>query len=312
MNTGWIPYRVKWDGDSPLFEWLFVGSKSFSEPFFEETIISCRLFKENRERVVSSGAELLAIADSETDTGEPDCVIFHVSRCGSTLLSQLLTTDDSNIVLSEVPILDELLSFERMGVADADKYFRAVVCLLGRAAKQKRIILKMDSWHLGYYGKLRTIFPKALFVLLFREPDAVLRSHNRQAGIQSVKGTAISELFFSSDELEAIHAAEYFSHLLAEYYRMIRSISLSDNNAIAYDYAQGILELIELIYEKCSFPYADGIKANMQNRMQFHSKRKSDVFVEAGSVANHFRLTTDAIDSYMQLCQATERIVYAT
>ncbi|PAV93766.1 hypothetical protein WR25_26873 [Diploscapter pachys] len=43
----------------------------------------------------------------------PSALVFHASRCGSTLIAQLLASQARNIVLSEPPPLDNLLRAAR-------------------------------------------------------------------------------------------------------------------------------------------------------------------------------------------------------
>ena len=102
----WVPWKLS----NTLCEWLYTGNKKFTEPFFDDTISVCRNLDENRKPYkVVSDLQIMAEWAGDINALVPSAIIFHVSRCGSTLLSQLLGLDETHIVLSEVPFFDELL-----------------------------------------------------------------------------------------------------------------------------------------------------------------------------------------------------------
>src|SRR5690606_34626620 len=120
----------------------------------------------------------------------PTAFIFHVSRCGSTLLSQLLDLDEANIVLSEVPLLDQLLrlpeTFPGISRAQQETALQATIRLLGqkRTGHEKQLFIKLDSWHVFFAATLRKQYPSVPFILLYRAPDEVFESHRRHRGMQ--------------------------------------------------------------------------------------------------------------------------------
>jgi hypothetical protein len=56
------------------------------------------------------------------------------------------------------------------------------------AGVTRRPIVKTDCWHLFHAAELRAWYPESPFVLLYRRPEAVLRSHRRQRGRHMVPG----------------------------------------------------------------------------------------------------------------------------
>ncbi|WP_423146566.1 hypothetical protein [Rubrolithibacter danxiaensis] len=94
----------------------------------------------------------------EQNAGEnlPSAIIFHISRCGSTLLSQLLSLTEQSIVLSEVPFIDELLrlcySDNEYGQTEIADFLTAALKFYGqkRYEQEKYLFIKTDSWHIFY------------------------------------------------------------------------------------------------------------------------------------------------------------------
>ena len=104
--ANWVPWKLS----GTLCEWIYTAGKKFTEPFFSDTISVCKNFSENRSSYkVATDLEIMSEWSSPINSIYPSAIIFHVSRCGSTLLSQLLALDEKHIVLSEVPFFDELL-----------------------------------------------------------------------------------------------------------------------------------------------------------------------------------------------------------
>jgi hypothetical protein len=100
----WLPYRLIEKNQEYFFEWLYLGENRFQEAFFEETILKSKSLPENSKRFkVISQAEVVLEWSRQINCIQPTAFIFHVSRCGSTMLSQVLTESKTNIVVPEPP-----------------------------------------------------------------------------------------------------------------------------------------------------------------------------------------------------------------
>src|SRR4051794_1070428 len=97
--SGWVPMRVYWQDSPPLVDWGHLDKRRFTEPFFSQTIDSCvrhpadLLFR--HQTPLENLGEIAATHPSARIAG----FIFHMSRCGSTLLSQMLAAAPANIIL---------------------------------------------------------------------------------------------------------------------------------------------------------------------------------------------------------------------
>lgn len=185
---GWYPLYVERDvrsGDVAVC-WRELGQQPFSDAFFVNTL--ARQPPEAR-RVCRTPVAALA---SFGDCLAPDAFIFHVSRCGSTLLTQLLASLPQCIVMSEPPIIDSLLRLHHDGAnaADSVALLRQAMLALGqrRRGDETHCFIKFDCWHIHSLALLRLAFPATPCLFLYREPQAVLASHQRQRGPQMVPG----------------------------------------------------------------------------------------------------------------------------
>ncbi|PJJ18855.1 hypothetical protein CLU90_2061 [Janthinobacterium sp. 67] len=188
---GWYPLYVE-RGDAltdAAMCWRELGETVFRDAFFVNTL--ARQPHEER-RVCRTPLAALATMAKLGDGLAPDAFIFHVSRCGSTLLSQLLASLPQCIVMSEPPIIDSLLRLHHDGMAGSDSIalLRQAILALGqrRSGAETQHIIKLDCWHIHSLDLLRQAFPDTPCLFVYREPLAVLASHQRQRGPQMVPG----------------------------------------------------------------------------------------------------------------------------
>lgn len=125
---GWTPIRVHWR-DEPVVEWCWTDDLPFADPFFVQTI----------ERALRSPFSLLFRRETpigeldELEPGlEPNGFVFHVSRCGSTLVSGMLASSPRHLVLSEPLPVDHVLR-ARASDDERVKWLRWMVSALGVA-----------------------------------------------------------------------------------------------------------------------------------------------------------------------------------
>lgn len=282
----WIPYRLKETGNGALCEWLYLGDTDFDKPFFDETISKCKSLPENSTLKKSvSDITILEEWVLEIEKVPPTAIIFHVSRCGSTLLSQLLATDLSNIVLSEVPFLDEIL---QMGFSSGDTksiypLFKSSVGLYGakRKKNQQHLFIKADSWHIHFYKELREMYPQIPFFFLYRRPDEVIRSHQKHRGMHAVPGVIPPAIFgFDAEIANSTNLDAYTSKVLETYYIAISNILAKDTLAFGFDYQEGIIHVIQTMLTKCGISTTEEQLHLMAERSSHHSKFPGQVFAE--------------------------------
>ncbi|MES2936179.1 MAG: aspartyl/asparaginyl beta-hydroxylase domain-containing protein [Pseudomonadota bacterium] len=190
---GWFPVTFGMGARAaPAIGWRFLGERPLTAAFFEDSLAG----QPSQERQVCHTP--LEALDGFTDSVAPSAFVFHVSRCGSTLLTQILATLPSCVVLSEPPVLDAFLRFHHRHPRHSGgaETFRRLVAALAqrRTGRERHCVVKMDSWHTPWIGFLREAFPDTPFVFLYREPREVLASHGRQRGRQMVPGLVDTSL----------------------------------------------------------------------------------------------------------------------
>jgi hypothetical protein len=189
---GWIPIRVVETQELPVVDWCHVGTTRLVEPFFEQTIEKC--VRQPFNLLFRHQTSLEALAEwQEVRPGlAPDGFIFHMSRCGSTLLAQLLAALPQNIVVSEAPPIDSILRGRFGGATEEQKmtWLRGLLSALGqrRNGDEKQFFVKFDSWHTINLPLIRRAFPDVPWIFLYRDPLEVMVSQLKQGALHTVPG----------------------------------------------------------------------------------------------------------------------------
>ncbi|MBW8684616.1 hypothetical protein [Chitinophaga rhizophila] len=285
LIANWIPYKLIHTQEQWLVRWLDLGHYRMDHPFFDETIQLCRYRQKERSPKESvSTADFLTEACKDLSGLQPSAFVFHVSRCGSTLVSQAFSTTTDNIVVAEAPLLDEILrSPEKqpdIPPASRESWFRAAISLMGqqRDANENAYIIKLDSWHIHFYEVLRKWYPETPFFFLSRRPDEVIASHDKRRGLQAIPGMISPALLRITDISHfGSDFSRYTAAVLKEYYLQLQAIQGLQNPLNSFfDYADGTMEMMMAFSAHSRIPVKDA--EQLSNRLKFHSKYTSDVF----------------------------------
>lgn len=184
----WYPVFVEHDARTGAVSvcWRDLAQLRFTDSFFINTL--ARQPQEERRFCHAPASAFVGLDDGLA----PDAFIFHVSRCGSTLLSQLLASLPQCVVMSEPTVIDSLLRLHHDSADQAASIalLRQAILALGqrRTGEETHFFIKFDCWHIHSLDVLRQAFPGTPCLFLYREPQAVLASHQRQRGPQMVPG----------------------------------------------------------------------------------------------------------------------------
>ena len=304
----WIPAKLITEEMGILCRWMYVGNKEFTEPFFDDTIRVCRQFPENKSLFKSTSVfEMLAPWSIHLQSIPPTAFIFHVSRCGSTLLSQMLALDQRNIVLSEVPFLDEVLRlpFSQNGTTteEADHYFSDALQFYGRQkeAGKSKVFVKLDSWHLFFYHRIRKLYPSIPFIILYRSPADIIRSQQRSRGMQSVPGILEKEIFGFTEEEFTTDLDLHMCRVLEKYFAAILGIIKTDENFLLFNYDEGMTSILERVLLHLGIHPEAGYREKVNERVTFDGKRPAFFYQAEEAAPNDGSHLQKSMDLYKQV-----------
>jgi len=277
----WIPYSIS---DESSVNWLFLGEKRYLEPFFEETIHICRRQPDNQKSIRQTDLAELNAACKEITTVQPNAFIFHISRCGSTLLTQLLSLQEANIVVSEAPILDTVLRWKYNAPSVQDDFrhtaFKNCVQILGqkRFDYEQHFFIKLDSWHLIFLEEIRKLFPDTPFIFMTRDLDAIRRSHQKMAGMHAVPGMLEPEIFdLRLPDVLYMHDS-YLKHVLQKMLESVRAFRAKDGNNILLEYEDGAYPNYIKVHAFLGLELDENTLRLAKERLKFHSKIPNEQF----------------------------------
>ncbi|MGR4866398.1 aspartyl beta-hydroxylase [Caulobacter sp. LARHSG274] len=215
-GPGWLPVDLSPDQDTVAWAWF--GRRRLTEPFFADSV--GRAQRQPFNRLFSFRTPLAALDWAARRGRRPDGLIFHMSRCGSTLAAQMLGGPQAHIVVSEAAPIDAAVQWARAdpGAGDAAHValLRAIVGAMGQARDpgQSRYVVKLDSWHALALPLFRRAFPDTPWVFLYRDPLEVMVSQARQRGMQMVPAFAPPALY-GLDLPGGVPDEDYWARVLA-------------------------------------------------------------------------------------------------
>jgi hypothetical protein len=177
----WTPIRLILEPPEPLVDWCDLRGIAFREPFFLQTV--ARWAGEGAEAprpVIRTPLSALEALDQVGECLEPTGFIFHMSRCGSTVLSRLLGTVPDMIVLSEADPINAFLEADPRELNEAALVacLRLMIRALGRRrfGAERHYVVKFSSWNVRRLKLLRAAFPTVPWLFVYRSPIEVIAS----------------------------------------------------------------------------------------------------------------------------------------
>jgi len=209
--AGWLPVEVAGGAGLPT-RWALFGAGTLTESFYRESATQMMQRPLNRAIFLYTP---LAVVMSAPPGPEPDGLIFHMSRCGSTLVAQMLAAAPANTVVSEAQPIDAAVMLGRHA-GDGGALLRAMVAVFSRRrrADEARFFVKLDCWHTLAAPLFREAFPNTPWIFQYRDPVEVLVSQSRATGSQMIP-TFVPLSFYGLTETGADWGPDYHARVLA-------------------------------------------------------------------------------------------------
>ncbi len=222
----WMPIRIAIQPPHVLVDWCAVGAAHFADPFFDQTIE--RELQLPVNQVFRQLTPLTTLVDTlhAQPAAPPQGFIVHMSRCGSTLIAQMLAANPAHTVIAEPSPLERLLRVLEQ-LPDLSEQLRLDLVrgllnalLYPRRPEQQHGFIKLDSWHTLEWPLLRRAYPDVPWIFIYREPVEVLVSQLNQPASWMQLG-----VFSSHWQMQLLSAhpqmghAEYAARVLAAFCR---------------------------------------------------------------------------------------------
>lgn len=261
----------------------FLPQGHATEPFQDQYIDRCRsgsVFNQLFQPRTSIAPLMSDMAP--VGTSAPAGFILHLSRCGSTLLSGCLSELDDTCVLSESPLLTEVLLDASLTDTQKQALLPRLVALQAAPFPGRdRIVVKWNAWDVFLWPLIESAFPGVPRVLLFRDPEEILASHARSPGRHMAIDPALAHLdpAFRTDAVDATLLDMRIGVLRG----MMRSMApLAGAGSMSIDYPQLDRQAMQQACRHFGMVPGPEALARMAARTGFHSKEPGRVFASDG------------------------------
>jgi len=175
-----VPFKFVQAGPFILVHLIDVNKLDLSYGFFRDAIEA--LNNGQPDKIIELNA-WIAMPQKCTEQLSPISSIFHVSRCGSTLLCQNLKASEQFVVLGEPGFLGAIYN-EHSIIPEPlqSQVAKKTINLwnLWTCQQNKQLVIKFTSGTIFYLQEIKQDFPKLQLLFLYREPSAVIESLTRK------------------------------------------------------------------------------------------------------------------------------------
>lgn len=283
--AGWVPIRLFGHGLDVQVEWCFLTPRKFAEPFFEQTIEVCLRQPFNQVFLRRTPIEALGKLHEVQPGIPPSGFIFHMSRCGSTLISQLLATLPDTVVISEADPIHWILRSQAgdpaVSEAVRQKWLRWMFTALAQrwSGNERRFFVKFDSWSIVDLPLIHSVFPGVPWVFVYRNPVEVIVSHIRRRGSHVIPSAyGIGLLSLEPAAAARIASEEYCARVLAKICQTaVSRFTIGNAALIEFNELPGAVwsRVVDFFGAGCS----ERDRERMRSQAQFDAKAPSIRFV---------------------------------
>lgn len=277
---GWTPVKVSFRDGEAVAECIYTGSFRFTEPFFQDSVT---VAKRNPFTAMFRREMPLDAADS-LDPLAPTGFIFHMTRCGSTLIAQMLASLDRAVVIAEAAPLDDVLQ-AGLTISDLPRerqvgWLRQIVAALGqrRGGAESLYFLKLDAWHIRHMALIREAFPDVPWIFVERRIEDVIASQLRQPGLPALPGAMDPRILGLRFEDILTPDREHWCRRVLSSFLEAAAAFRSDASGLFVDYS----ELPEAVWGRVAshfgVRFSETEVAQMRETARFDAKNPQQLF----------------------------------
>lgn len=265
-------------GDTPLLEWKFIYTIQ-------------RLAREHAiDEMFATDLTILEREDLIADGIPPDGLIFHVSRCGSTLFTKALARSPYNLTINQggplqegfwAAITDHWQHQPEISKCNIDM-LRNLVLLMARKRRPeyRRCFVKFISWNIIYLDLIRSTFPNASGLYLYREPIEVIATVLQETtAVLRAKGQRQAYMLtgLSPAATREMSDVEYLAHCYAHYFGLVLNMADTDRlQLINYRQLKHAESFADILARGLNLRVDDAELEQMREQYRYDSKDDSD------------------------------------
>lgn len=232
-----LPTRAALQPDGLYLVLKDIGVEELRDPFMQQTVRRSKA----AETVTLVEAGRLGAVDAPA---APAGLIFHVGRCGSTVLSQALKQAGLAVYSEPLPI-NELLSPPAGARADVTLALRSLGAAFAAHA-QRPYVVKLSSWCTLFADVITDAFPHSPWIFTVRDPvevgEALLRDPPPWFSGDSPPARHLASIIDPASA--SATAPESFARLYAAFCNTIAGLDASRGRLVRYDHLTASLQRV--------------------------------------------------------------------
>ena len=248
---GWVPVEIPFTEhpalvSEPPVRWMELEHAPLAEPFFAQTLARLKA-GEHPPREIDTGLDAVLAEGARAGAAAPAGLVFHISRCGSSLVANGLRTAARTQVLAEArPMTALFLPYPATGDADADARWaqrrsalgRALVAIVSRYrdAEPEAVVIKWTSLNTALLPAIRAVWPDTPALFVVRDPLEVLVANLQPGGLIDTRHSAFAPALSGvadPGELAGMGDEEYGARVLGRY---LETAALAGDDLWVIDY----------------------------------------------------------------------------
>lgn len=277
-----VPFALNLEHeDGVKLRWVEADRMETNEPFFDQNILNY-FFQSNPHFLETELLELF-YSVGQQDTVAPSGFIFHMSRCGSTLLTNMLRQNPEIIAVGEPGIVSDLLYLiDEDNAAYVTELLKAAIQSLGqkRTGAEKHFVVKFSSPMTVFLPYIKAAFPEVPSVFLYRDPVEVLVSNLKdpeQGWIYTPQVVGVDTVAITEQNSVVENCALALKNTCESYLQQMGPGSMVAN------YTQFSPALFDAVLQQFQIQASPRQRAQMLDQMRYYSKGKKQSFVKDSS-----------------------------
>ena len=273
-------------GDTPLLEWKHIYTIE-------------RLAQDNAVgEIFATDLEILLRDDLTSNCLSPKGLIFHVSRCGSTLFTKALARSPRNLVIIQGGPLQEgfwaAITNHWQHPPEINErnilMLQNLVMLMARRRRPEyeHCFLKLISWNVIYLDLICAAFPDASVLYLYRDPVEVIANVLQETtAVLCAKGDPLAgELTgLLPQDTAQMSNAEYLAHCYAHYFNVVLDRSEDTGlHLVNYEQLRHSKAFADILARGLNSRPDNAELEQMRKQYLYYSKDDTDTTLFAGDI----------------------------
>jgi hypothetical protein len=233
----WFPVRIYRAESGLRVQWFRRDhGLRFEDRYFHETVARAAKRPFNLAFYRDTPVDTLHSVAASSDALPLHGLIYHLSRCGSTLVSSAFGARSDVLMLAEPGPVNDALTIADVDDRGRIELVRDLVRVLSRPqrAEQRACVIKLDAWHVRFIPLLEAAFSQVPWIFIHRDPREVLVSHLRLTSFMMSAVNAPAATGMALIEAVRVPREEYCASVISTLLDAVRARAPEAKHLVAY------------------------------------------------------------------------------